>query len=129
MSLKLIPAALVAVAALAAGSSFAQDMQSQTNTSSQLMDAQSRGYSLSSSNPYSPPMPQMGAANTPESVMSDLRDAQSRGYSLSSTSPYPPAMQQMGTANTRDQVMSDLRDAQSRGYSLSSTNPYPPRSW
>ena len=85
MTLKLIPAALVAVAALAAASSFAQDTRS-----SELMDAQSRGYSLSSTNPFPPPTSQMGTPNTRESVMNDLRDAQSRGYSLSSTNPYPP---------------------------------------
>ena len=124
MALKLIPAALVAVAALAAASSFAQDTRS-----SELMEAQSRGYSLSSTNPYSPPMPQMGTPKTHDEVMSELRDAHSRGYSLSSTNPYSPPMPQMGTPKAHDEVTSELRDAHSRGYSLSSTNPYPPRSW
>ncbi|MEO7401200.1 MAG: DUF4148 domain-containing protein [Polaromonas sp.] len=78
MALKLIPAALVAVAALAAASSFAQGARSRADVNAELMEAQSRGYSLSSTSPYPPAAAQAGTPKTRDEVMSELRDAQSR---------------------------------------------------
>ena len=56
---------------------------------SELRDAQSRGYSLSSTSPYSPVMSEMSGPKTRDEVMSELRDAQAQGYSLS-TNYYRP---------------------------------------
>ena len=60
MALKLIPATVIAIAALAAASSFAQGARSRADVNAELMDAQNHGYVLSSTNPYAPPTSQAG---------------------------------------------------------------------
>ncbi len=89
MALKLFPAALVAVAALAAASSFAQGAKTRAEVNAELQQAYGQGYSPSSL--YAPSVPQTASPRTREDVTAELMQAYHQGYSPIETNPFPPA--------------------------------------
>ena len=117
MVFKLLPATVVAIAALAAGSSFALGTPSSADVNSRLD-------SLIVTNHYPPAT--AGTPMTRAEVMAQLHDAQSRGTPLIVSNHYPPATANAGAPETRAEVMAQLRDARSHGYSLTNANPFPP---
>lgn len=86
MASKLFPAALLATAALASGSSFAEvpipGLPDQVSASSGM--------------------------KTREEVKAELLQAQRQGYSLSSTNPFPPPAAAPASQLTRAQVKADM---------------------
>ncbi len=122
MALKLFPVALVAVAALAVTSSFAQGAKTRADVNAELQQAYSQGYSPSSL--YAPSMAQAGMPRTRADVKAELMQAYRQGYSPSSL--YAPSVAQTGTPRTREEVKTELLQADHQGYSPTETKPFPP---